>query len=127
MRRKISASVDGGPSGIFLCVQVVGRSLTGAGFLGGTGGIKTLEIRCSIDNWLVHKLFIVGRLANKVFTSIYFQLFNYKQNDFRECFYMGAVILATHTTGHMKKTWKFVQFKQEHIRSIDADDFLDLS
>lgn len=33
-------------------LQVVGRSLTGAGFLGGTVvGLKTLEIRCSVDNW----------------------------------------------------------------------------
>jgi hypothetical protein len=51
------------------CVQVVGRSLTGAGFLGGTVvGLKTPEIRCSVDNWFVRKLFIGGILANIVFT-----------------------------------------------------------
>ena len=34
--------------------QVVGRSLTGAGFLGVTVvGLKTLELRCSVSNWSV--------------------------------------------------------------------------
>ena len=47
---------------------MVGRSLTGAGFLGGTVvGLKTLEIRCSVDNWLVCKHFIGVSQANLVF------------------------------------------------------------